>query len=66
MEKNDWKDLSTKKTQTKDGKNLLPREWTKIFSKKISVVYPFCFIAFDRYYYLRKQNICLLLRFIAS
>ena len=26
MEKNDWEDLSTKKTQTKDGKNLLLRE----------------------------------------
>ena len=25
MEKNDWEDLSTKETQTKDEKNLLPR-----------------------------------------
>ena len=25
MEKNDWEDLSIKKTQTKDEKNLLPR-----------------------------------------
>ena len=56
MEKNDWKDLSTKKTQTKDGKNLLPREWTKILSKKISVVYPFCFIAFDRYLLPKKAE----------
>ena len=47
MEKNDWEDLSTKKTQTKDGKNLLPREWTRIFSKKISIANPFCCIAFD-------------------
>ena len=49
MEKNDWEDLSTKKTQTKDGKKLIPREWTRILSKKMSVVNPFCFIAFDRH-----------------
>ena len=33
MEKNDWEDLSSKKTQTKDGKNLLSMERTKTFSK---------------------------------
>ena len=26
MKKNNWEDLSSKKAQTKDGKNLLPRE----------------------------------------
>ena len=48
MGKNDWEDLLSKKTQTKDRKNLLPREWTRIFPKKILVVNPFCCIAFDR------------------
>ena len=48
--------LISKKTQTKDGKNLLPREWTRIFSKKISVVNPFCCIAFDRHLLPKKAE----------
>ena len=56
MEKNDWEDLSSKKTQRKDGKNLLPREWTRIFSKKILVVNSFCCIAFDRHLLPKKAE----------
>ena len=56
MKKNDWEDVSSKKTQTKDGKKLLPRKWAKIFSQKISVVNPFCCIAFDRYLLLKTTD----------
>ena len=56
MGKNDWEDLLSKKTQTKDRKNLLPREWTRIFSKKILVVNPFCYIAFDRHLLPKKAE----------
>ena len=56
VEKNDWEDLSSKKIQTKVGKNLLLREWTRICSKKISVVNRFCCIAFDRHLLPKKAE----------
>ena len=56
MEEYDLEDLLSKKTQTKDGKNLLPREWTRLFSKKVSVVNPFCCIAFDRHLLPKKAE----------
>ena len=56
MEENDWEDSLSKKTQTKDRKNLLPREWTRIFSKKISVVNTFSCIAFDRHLLSKKAE----------
>ena len=56
MERNDWEDLLSKKTQTKNEKNVLLREWTKIHCKKISVVNPFCYIAFDRNLLPKKSD----------
>ena len=49
MEPDIWEKLFSEKTMKKDGKFLLPREWTRVFSKKISKVNPFCCIAFNRH-----------------
>ena len=35
MEADIWEKLFSEKTKKKDGKSLLPGEWTRVFSKKI-------------------------------
>ena len=49
MEPNIWEKLFSEKAKKKDGKILLLREWTRVFSKKISEVNGFCRIAFNRH-----------------
>ena len=49
IEPNIWEKLFSEKAKKKDGKFLLLREWTRIFSKKNSEVNRFCRIAFKRH-----------------
>ena len=49
MEPDIWEKLFSKKSKKKDGKFLLPREWTRVFSETISEVSSFCCIAFNRH-----------------
>ena len=49
MEPDIWEKLFSEKTKKKYGKFLLPRERTRVFSKKIPEVNLFCCIAFNRH-----------------
>ena len=49
MEPDIWEKLFPEKRKKKDGKFLLPQEWTRAFSKKKSEVNPFCCMAFNRH-----------------
>ena len=56
LEKNIWDNLFSSRSQKKDGKCLLPREWTRVFSKKLPIVNMFCCIAFDRHSLCKKAE----------
>ena len=56
MEPDIWEKLFSEKTKKKDGKFFLPREQTRVFSKKISEINPFCCIAFNRHSLLKRAS----------
>ena len=66
MEKNIWDNFFSKRSQKKDRKCLLPREWTRVFSKELVIVNKFCSIAFDRHSLCKKAEYLLTASFYCT
>ena len=66
LEKNIWDNLFSKKSQKKDGKCLLPREWTRDFFKKLAFTNKFCCIAFDRHLLCKHAEYLLTVSFYCT
>ena len=66
MEPDVWGKLFSEKTKKKDGKFLLPREWTRVFSKKIQKSTHFVVLLLTDIRYRRELPLYFLYHFVVQ